>query len=233
MHMVSEEIRLAATDLSSHLACRHVTTLDMGVARGQRSAPEWREPDLVVIQELGARHEAAYLEFLRGKHASFEDLRAIHDEGEARRETLRCMEHGVDVIAQGTLGIGRWFGRPDVLRKAATRSRLGDWSYEVYDCKLARETKATTVLQLCLYSALLTEAQGAELEFMHVVPPGPAFAPESYRFAEYAAYFRYVRARLEKACDNGAGSSTYPEPCAHCDVCRWFAECDARRHADD
>ena len=28
-------------------------------------------------------------------------------------------------------------------------------------------------------------------------------------------------------------TDTYPEPVEHCNVCRWFAECDARRHADD
>ena len=149
MRLIAEQIRLAATDLSSHLACRHVTTLDLSVAQGHRVAPEWRAPDLAVIQELGARHEAAYLEFLRSKRASFKDLRALNEQ-EALRETLRCMERGVEVIAQGSLGAGRWFGRPDVLQKVATPSRLGTWSYEVYDCKLARETKATTVLQLCL-----------------------------------------------------------------------------------
>ncbi len=232
MRLSTNEIRLAATDLSSHLACRHVTTLDLSVAHGHRSAPEWRAPDLIVIQELGARHEAAYLEFLRARCVSFEDLRALTEQ-DALRETLRFMEQGVEVIAQGSLAAGRWFGRPDILQRVAGRSRWGDWSYEVYDCKLARETKATTILQLCLYSALLTEAQGADLQFMHVVPPGLAFAPESYRFAEYAAYYRYVRSRLELSVDNGAGPGTYPEPCQHCDVCRWFAECDARRHADD
>ena len=33
MKALSKQIRLAATDLSNHLACRHVTTLDLSVAR--------------------------------------------------------------------------------------------------------------------------------------------------------------------------------------------------------
>jgi predicted RecB family nuclease len=233
MKIVSNQIRFAATDLSNHLACHHVTSLDLSVARGQRIAPDWRAPDLVVIQELGARHEAAYLTFLRENASSFVDLRAIENEQEALRETVSCMQQGIEVIAQGSLSAGRWFGRPDVLQKVAKPSRFGKWSYEVYDCKLARETKATTILQLALYSALLTEAQQAEPEIMYVVPPGRTFTPESYRCAEYAAYYRYVRDRLEKACENGVAGQTYPEPCVHCDVCRWFSECNARRHADD
>lgn len=129
--------------------------------------------------------------------------------------------------------MGRWFGRPDVLRRVPKPSGLGDWSYEVYDCKLSRETKAETILQLALYSELLTEIQGAEPEFMYVVTPGKNYEAERYRFAEYAAYHRYVKARLTKACDDGQAVESYPEPCPHCDVCQWFQECDARRRVDD
>src|SRR6266403_1394838 len=231
MRIESDQIRLAATDLSNHLACRHLTSLDLSVARGQRTAPDWRSPDLKVIQELGLRHEAAYLQSLREAGLSFVDLREL-GEKEPVKETLACMHRGIDVIAQGSITFGRWFGRPDVLRKVPKKSCLGDWSYEVYDCKLARETKATTILQLALYSALLAEIQGEPPEFMYVVPAGKGFKAEPYRSAEYAAYYRYVKARLEKVCDNGHGEH-YPDPCQHCDVCRWFGECDAKRRADD
>src|SRR5260221_1164574 len=236
MRIESNQIRLAATDLSNHLACRHLTSLDLSVARGQRSAPQWRSPDLKVIQELGLRHEAAYLQSLREAGLSFADLREINEK-EQVKETLACMNRGLDVIAQGSITFGRWFGRPDVLRTVPKKSRLGDWSYEVYDCKLARETKATTILQLALYSALLAEIQGIEPEFapefMYVVPAGKEFKPEAYRVAGYAAYYRYVKACLEAVCHHDQAEQTYPEPCPHCDVCRWFRECDAMRRADD
>lgn len=233
MKSSANSLRLAATDLSNHLACRHLTSLDLSVARGLRKAPEWRAPDLYVIQELGLRHEAAYLDFLRDEGIAVTDLRSIDNEAESLLETRRCMKAGAELIAQGTLQAGRWFGRPDVLRKVPKPSRFGDWSYEAYDCKLACETKATTILQLALYSALLAEIQGSEPEFIHVVPPEKHFQAESYRCAEYAAYYRYVRARLEKFCDDGHDHLTYPEPCAHCDICRWFRECDAKRREDD
>jgi uncharacterized protein len=233
MKVVAKQIRLAATDLSNHLACRHVTTLDLGAARGEKYAPEWKAPDLAVIQELGARHEAAYLNFLRETGVSVVELKALKDEQQSIRETISCMEKGVEVIAQGSLLAGRWFGRPDILRRISKASRFGDWAYEIYDCKLSRETKATTILQLSLYSALLEQAQGMQPESMYVVPPGKFSAPENYRFTEYAAYYRWVRDRLEKACDDGQGEETYPEPCEHCDVCRWFSECNSRRRADD
>ena len=159
MKLISNQIRLAATDLSNHLACHHLTLLDLTVAHGQRSAPEWRSPDAVVIQELGIRHETTYLRSLQDRGLSLVDLREIADEQRAIAETLSCMERGIEVIAQGSLTVGRWFGRPDVMAKVAKPSRFGQWSYEVYDCKLARETKAATILQLALYSDLLAEIQ--------------------------------------------------------------------------
>lgn len=88
---------------------------------------------------------------------------------------------GPDVIVQAALRTGDWAGRADVLLKVATPSDLGDWSYEVIDTKLARETKAGTVLQLCLYSHLLADVQGLIPEFMYVVPPWREFERERWR----------------------------------------------------
>src|ERR1700730_11414046 len=104
MKLITERIRLAATDLSNHLACRHVTTLDLQVARGERRAPEWAAPDLVVIRERGERHERAYLTYLaEQKKLAVTNLGEIKDEKKLLEETLRLMEQGADVIAQGAL----------------------------------------------------------------------------------------------------------------------------------
>ena len=262
MKISSGQVRLSASDLSNHLACRHVTTLDLEVARGLRAEPDWAAPDLKVIQELGLRHEAAYLAHLRGQGLNVESLGSIDHKNEKRlvEETLALMERGVDVIAQGALRDGEWFGRPDVLRRVERGGGKWAWSYEVADTKLARETKATTILQLSLYSELLGKIQGVAPEFLWVVPPGAGLAGEKYRVGEYAAYYRYVKGRLVSAVGNGVtgnpigseegttgqyalgfgaaqaeacATGTYPEPVEHCNVCQWFKECDARRRADD
>jgi predicted RecB family nuclease len=235
MKSVEPQIRLSGSDLSNHLACRHLTTLELQVLRGERTAPHWAAPDLRVIQELGLRHETAYLAHLSGLGLVVENLGQMDHKEEARllAQTLALMERGAQVIAQGALSEGHWFGRPDVLRRVETPSKRWNWSYEVADTKLARETKATTILQLSLYSDLLGKTQGTMPEFLWVVPPGERFAGEKYRVSEYAAYYRHVRKRLLKAVGEDKGKETYPEPVEHCTVCRWFKECDQRRRADD
>jgi predicted RecB family nuclease len=274
MKITNGHIRLTASDLSNHLACRHVTTLDLEVVQRLREEPTWAAPDLKVIQELGLRHERDYLAHLAGQNASeggrkleLANLAELKDEKKLLAETIALMTRGVDVIAQGALSDGQWFGRPDVLLRVEVGSGKWPWSYEVVDTKLARETKATTILQLSLYSELLAEMQDKMPEFLYVVPPGPGFAAEKYRVEEYSAYYRYVKARLLDAVAQimrsggaeapaesfrkfsavaGAGQyafaferqpatfqKTYPEPVEHCNICRWFRECDGQRRADD
>jgi predicted RecB family nuclease len=235
MKIAGRQIRLAGSDLSNHLACRHLTTLDFEVARGERTAPDWAAPDLKVIQELGLRHETAYLAHLSTQGLVVENLGYIDhkEEGRLLTETLALMERGAEVIAQGALSDGEWFGRPDVLRRVEKPSNRWKWSYEVADTKLARETKATTILQLSLYSDLLAKVQGTVPEFLWVVPPDEGYASEKYPVLEYAAYYRHVRKRLRNDVGEAEGKETYPEPVEHCNVCRWFRECDQRRRDDD
>ena len=227
-------IRLSASDVSNHLACRHLTALDIHVAMGGRSAPVWNSPDAQILQERGIAHEEAYVEHLKSVGLASVSFRAFGNDDTLVAETLLAMQAGVDVIVQAAFGDKDWFGRVDVLRKVEKISELGNWSYEVYDCKLAHETKAATILQLSLYSHLLGAAQGLLPEAMHVVPPGETFAPERYRVLDYAAYYRYVKSRLAAVIGtNGTGPQTYPEPTPHCEVCRWQRECDQERRDDD
>ncbi len=100
------------------------------------------------------------------------------------------------------------------------------------DTKLAQNTKAATILQLCLYSDLLAKLQGTEPERMYVVKPGEDFPTESYRFAEFSAYYRMVKKKLEQTIAGGE-QTTYPDPVEHCNICRWWQVCDKRRHEDD
>jgi predicted RecB family nuclease len=168
--------------------------------------------------------------------------------------TREAMAAGAEVIVQGAFRSGDWIGRTDLLKRVPTKSALGEWSYEVVDAKLARETKGGTVLQLCLYAELLAAVQGARPEKSYVVAPhsgapvgavadraGRAqrerlqggYEPQAYRMDDYGAYYRRVRDSLARAVVSGNAPRPYPDPCEYCDICRWRERCDERRRADD
>ena len=235
MRLDGSALRLSASDLAGHLGCRHLTYLDLCVARGETSAPAYADPALEALQERGAQHERGYIEHLRSQGLSVEDLPDSGDEAAAFEATCRAMQDGTDVIAQATLLGNSWIARADVLHRVETPSDLGVYSYEIADTKLARETKGRTILQLCLYSDLLQQIQGVLPEHMHVVPPGNDFISETFRVDDYMAYYRLVRGRLLEAvgAGNWQGAETYPDLCGQCGICRWRQACNAKRHEDD
>lgn len=233
MRIDGATIRLSATDLVGHLNCRHLTFLERSVARGLLAAPKIWDPALAALWERGKQHEASYIDHLAGQGLDIVVIGGVDVTSDAVAETEAALRAGAPVVVQGALQSGSWGGRADVLLRTPASSKLGDWSYEVVDTKLARETKGGTVLQISLYSDLLGQLQGRAPEHMYVVPPYAGFSPETYRVADYAAYYRVVRTSLEAAVAAADDAQTYPDPNPHCDICRWRDACDQRRRADD
>lgn len=234
MKKIGNTFELSATDLVGHLNCLHLTNLDRTVAEGLLGKPKVWDPLLKVLAERGAKHEQSYIDHLRS--VGFEVIRidGVEVTAEAVAATLAAMRKGAQVIVQGALAHKGWIGRADILcRVDGVKSAFGEWSYEVIDTKLARETKAGAVLQLCLYSDLLAEAQGLAPEVMSIVAPWSDFEPQRYRFADFSAYFRKVKRGLQASVVQPDAAKTYPDPVAHCDICRWREICDKRRRDDD
>jgi predicted RecB family nuclease len=225
--------QLSASDLVGHLSCRHLTALDRAVAAGDIEPPSCWDPLLQALWERGLAHEQNYVEHLERAGFAVTRIDAVGPERKRAEQTQAAMRAGVQIIVQGTLVEDPWLGRIDILKRIEPPSRLGDWSYEVVDTKLARETKSGTILQLCLYSDLVAGVQGRLPELMSVIPPWSEFQPQVYRTGDFTAYYRLVKGRLEAAVAEDHADATYPEPNAHCDVCAWRQRCDERRRADD
>ena len=186
----------------------------------QETKPFLRDPVLEVLIERGRQHEAGYLSHLQSTGLQITLIDGVGIDVAAVANTLAAMKAGVPAIAQAALRERQWGGRADVLLRVGTTSELGAWSYEVVDTKLAQETKGSTVLQLCLYSDLLATAQGLLPNLTHVVRPEPGYVLQSYCLADYAAYYRRVRWRLEDVVQAETLPDAYPDPNPHCDVCR-------------
>lgn len=225
---------LSAGDLTGHLGCAHRTNLDRQVADGLAPAPPaYADPMLEALMELGRRHEADYVKRLKQSGLSIVEIDGVGVNPSNLGATLEAMKAGAAIIVQAALRHEHWSGRPDILRRIETPSTLGAWSYEPLDTKLARETTGSTVLQLSLYSELLELIQGVRPEYAYVVAPGDDdVREEAWRVDAYGAFYRRVKRALEASLTI-APVTTYPEPVSACDICRWFAQCDAQRRKDD
>jgi predicted RecB family nuclease len=224
---------LSASDLVNRLNCRHLTVLDLSVANGLLPRPRVWDPVLAILAERGVAHERDFVEHLRRAGHQVTEIPGKGIDSAAVRQTLDAMHAGIEIITQGAFRAGSWTGRVDVLRRVASASALGDWSYQAIDTKLARETRGGTILQLCLYTDLLAVAQQYIPAQMHVVAPWSNFEPQTFRTSAYGAYFRKIKLGLERALSESAVELTYPDPKEHCHVCRWRLQCDTRRREDD
>ncbi|HEU4918639.1 MAG TPA: TM0106 family RecB-like putative nuclease [Candidatus Limnocylindrales bacterium] len=238
----------AATDLVAYLACEHLTQLERAALAGLVHRPMRDDPELDIIRKRGFEHEKRFLADLQrnGRTAVTVALDgSIEDRGDQLRaaaaETEAAIASGADVIYQATFFDGTWRGHADFLLRVddpARPSRFGPYHYEVADTKLARHVKASAILQICTYVDLLEKIQGVRPEWMHVALGGSARAVERFRVDDFMAYFRSVRDRFLATMTSAGPAAfpppeTYPEPVEHCDVCRWAAECAARRRTDD
>jgi predicted RecB family nuclease len=230
---IGDQLVLSPTDLTKHLACAHVTTLDQLVADGALAKPALDDESLELIFRLGLAHERSYLEALRDEGRSIAEIpTAFDDEGRRQGEaaTLVAMHAGVDVVYQATFYDGRWGGQADFLLRVELPSALGRWSYEIADTKLARRLTVPALLQMAIYAQRLAVLQGAEPQYLYVVTGDGERRP--WRLVDVAAFARRARSRLDAAIELGA--ETLAVPVGHCGQCRWLDRCSARwRRADD
>jgi uncharacterized protein len=231
---VDDRLLLSATDLINHLECAHLSHLDLEVVSGRLSIEETREEAADLVARKGDEHEAAYLESLRAAGKSVVEIESepgLDGLERGAERTREAMRGGAEIIYQAVLFDGRrWRGYADFLERAPAPSGLGGWSYEVADTKLARRVKPYFLLQLCFYSELLAAEQGTEPKLVHVVLG--THARESFRLDDFAAYYRSVKDRFERALGAGA-NGTYPHPVEHCELCHWQEHCEGHREADD
>lgn len=223
MHIYQSSPLYSAKDLLNFLGCQHSTALDLLALQGDVAPPaDDADVYLDLLKNKGIDHERSFLEQRRAEGRSLCEVRRLDSIDAMAAATAEAMRQGVDVIYQGALVSHPWHGYSDFLLRVDTPSALGDYSYEVADTKLARRAKPKHVVQLCLYSRLVALTQELMPSKAHVIlGDGSTF---SFRLNEYVHY-------CDVACDRlltfvGAGGRvTAPEPCAHCETCRWSNRC--------
>ncbi len=121
-----------------------------------------------LLQQKGLEHEASYLQQLKDEGKSVVEIPKDRNLQDCAQLTLEAMQSGTDVIYQAVFFAPPWRGDADFLIKCATPSDLGDFSYEVLDTKLSRTAEPKHIMQLCVYSELLTDLQGLRPADMHL-----------------------------------------------------------------
>ena len=228
MKLTKKQIIYSPSDLSAHGNCKHLTQLDKKLAKKEIPKPfVFENRVLKVLIDKGNEFEKQYLEEIKNQGKIVAEIDS--DDPKAEEYTISSMQNGVDVIYQARLKEqGKWSGWADFLIKVSKPSKLGNWSYEVWDTKLANETKAGTILQIGLYSERVAKIQGITPEYMGVIKPD---GKERFRYDEHAAYIRLVKHNLEEVIDKD--QVTYPDPVNHCDICKWWKNCNLIRRRDD
>lgn len=231
MERVGDRIFLSPSDLTAYVNCRHLTTLEREVARGERDKPHRSDESAKLLREKGELHELDLLEQLRknDREVVLIEMDERWDFDAAAARTREAMRAGADVISQATFVSGPWRGRADFLLRTPIATKLGAWGYEALDAKLARAEKPTYVLQLCFYSDGIAAVQGERPEHMHVhLGTGE---PRRLRYDDFSAYYRRVRMRFEEAVASKGPTEAWPVE--HCGLCDFSGVCKARWRADD
>jgi predicted RecB family nuclease len=237
MRRTEDFVSFSATEVGNFLACQHLTSLELRVADGELTRPAQNDIERRLLEKRGLEHEARVLAYFEAQGHEIVTISAAPGTEGMRRAadaTLAAMSAGATLIYQGTLLTPGWVGRPDFLQKVT--GGAGPWGhhYEPVDAKLSREAKARAVLQLCAYADQLTQLQGVFPRQFHIAGGGPEPSPLSLLTADYTAYFRSVRQRMQAFVSNaGAAAEPYPEPAEHCSVCRYWKRCEDRRRGDD
>lgn len=220
MRDLDGRIFLSASDLMRFMGCAHATTLDLAYMRGTGPAPREDSEDTALLQKQGDAHEAGHLARLKAAGRDVVEI-ARSDLASDAETTRAALAAGPEIVFQGALRSSNWGGWSDFLERVERPSVLGPFSYEVADTKLKRRPHPKHVLQLVLYSDLLTEMQGVVPEFAHIELGDGTRA--TLRLTDYAAYARMARARLEAFVADP--QPTRPIPCADCSLCRWGDHC--------
>ncbi|HET7798844.1 MAG TPA: TM0106 family RecB-like putative nuclease [Humibacillus xanthopallidus] len=226
MQRIDGHLVLSPTDLTKHVACAHITTLDLEALDAGHSPATGVDDSLNLVFTKGLAHERDYLARLRSEGRHIEDIAALGLKGAAAEAaTVDAMRRGVDVVYQATFYDGHWVGLADFLLRVdlpeGELSTFGTWRYDIADTKLARRLKVPALLQMATYAARLETLQGVPPQWLTVVTGDQEQHP--WRLVDVAPYARRRRAELLDAI--ASPRDTESARVQHCGQCRWKERC--------
>ena len=225
----NNQFLFSPSDLITFLGCHHALYFDL---KRHTDAIEPAEDSTTnkLLQEKGYQHEENYLQSLKDEGKTIIEIPKSQSSQERVQLTIEALKSGADVIYQARFYDYPWRGDADFLIRTEQPSKLGAFSYEVYDTKLSRTPEPKHVMQLCVYSELLEKTQGIRPKLMHLVLGDKSLA--EFRVDDFFQYYQKAKQRFETYIKSPPVSS-YPQPCNHCQFCHWRDRCKEQWQDDD
>jgi len=229
--LLNNDIIYSPTDLISFLKCNHLSWSDHKTLTNELKLNKIKNnpfTDLLVAR--GLDHELNYLKRLKSTYNYVVEISRKESLQKQVELTSNAISSGADIIFQPLLYDYPWSGYADFLIKTNTPSSLGDFSYEILDAKLAFSAKPEHILQLCMYSELLSNTQDLLPEKIHLLLGNQKTT--TFNLSDYFYYYLYSKNEIEVFVEKLPAES-YPQPCKHCNICSWREHCNKQWEIDN
>jgi predicted RecB family nuclease len=186
---------------------------------GQLKADD-AEDSLALLQKLGNQHEARYLEFLKEQALDVCEIEADADSS----RTLSALQSGHQIVYQANLTHHPFAGKADFLRRIDSPSKLGAFSYQVLDTKLALSPKPYFIIQLCCYAEMLENIQGNLAPHIGVILGDNSL--QEFKIDDYYFYYQKLKKRFLQF-QTDFSKDTMPALIGHERLGRWTNHIDS------
>ena len=210
--------------LKSFLNCKYTIFNEINEKALKLVRKEKGFSDLKLL-ERGNVHEEDYFKILKDKHSKVINIKPLKlTQQEKFKKTVESMKEGFDVIRGGYLVDQEWLGEFDFLIKIKnSKSKLGDYSYEVIDTKNSIKIKVDHVIQVSMYSYLLEQVQGTLPDNFHIVLR--TLEVETVPIKNVNEFFKYNKKKYELFLKKDV-EKVKPEKCKFCNICDWAETCE-------
>jgi uncharacterized protein len=210
--------------LKSFLNCKYTIFNEINEKTLNLVKKEKGFSDLKLL-ERGNVHEDDYFKILKDKYSKVINIKPLKlTQQEKFKKTIEFMKEGFDVIRGGYLVHEEWLGEFDFLIKVKnSKSKLGDYSYEVTDTKNSLKIKVDHVIQVAMYSYLLEQVQGILPHNFHIVLR--TLEVETVPIKYVNEFFKYNKNKYEHFLKKDV-EKVKPEKCNFCNLCDWAETCE-------
>ena len=219
----SKNIQFSPTDLNNFVSCKYIIKNNL-LAKNLDLQKKEITADQRLRIEHGNKHEENHLQVLKKKNKKNITINPKQPSQKKIEDTISALKKGYDLIYKAYFREGDFGGELDFLLKVKNKSKLGDYSYEVYDTKVTKNLKPKHVLQITGYSYLLGKVQGSIPSMMYLIDGSGKY--NLYKVNEFIDYFLYTKKNFEEFAPKAKEINLYPEKCTHCKFCDWADECE-------